>query len=292
MTTIDAVLGTEQRISEIVGSLDSIATLPEVVARINEVIHDPRSTAVQLHRILSHDPALVSRLLKLVNSSFYARAHEITSVERAIVMLGFETVHHLAIAATMGQLFKNIKLCDGFSARDVWTHSVGVAVVARQIGKLSAPEMAEEAFLAGLVHDVGILVELQVCPDKLRTVCERAMVQRGRFSAIELDVIGVDHQELGAALAEKWGFPPGCRAVARHHHHPALAEEPWKMITAIVHAADTLCCQECVGFDLTAAHQLADETAFQGLVPLEAIEGAKEAMDELVHEAIRVFVTQ
>jgi len=288
--TLDTALGTQQRISDIVGELDTIATLPEVVAKITQTINDPTSTAAQLHHIISHDPALVSRLLKLANSSYYARSSEITSVERAITLLGFETVHHLTLAATMGQLFKNIKLCQGYTARDLWTHSIAVAATAKEMAKHTDQTMADQAFLAGLVHDIGLLVLLQVCPDKLQTVCERAKLEAALFNIIELDVIGVDHQELGAALAERWGFPQVCRAVARHHHHPALAEPQWQTITALVCVADALCCQEGIGFSLTAASQLPDQPGFIGLVQLSTIQHASENLRQIVDPAIHTFI--
>ncbi|HEX2973873.1 MAG TPA: HDOD domain-containing protein [Tepidisphaeraceae bacterium] len=287
--SIDTVLGTQERIAEIIGNLDSIATLPEVVARITSTVNDPRSTPGDLYHIISHDPSLVAKILKLVNSSFYSRASEIHSVERAITLLGFETIHHLAIAATMGQLFKNVKLCDGYTAKDLWTHSIAVAAAAREMAKLTYPELSEEVFLAGLVHDVGMLVALQVRPEKLRTVCERAKTDSTSFTGIELAVTGVDHQELGAALARKWGFPPACRIVARNHHYPMLADEPWRPIAAIVHAADALCCQAGIGFDLTAKNELADEAGFQGLVPFSAIEHVSENLRSLVDPAIQMF---
>jgi putative nucleotidyltransferase with HDIG domain len=283
------VLNTQERIEQLVGNLDTIATLPEVVARITATVNDPNSTAADLHRIISHDPALVTRLLKLVNSAFYARSTEIDSVERAVVLLGFETVHHLAIAATMGRLFKGVKICEGFTARDLWNHCIAVAVVAREMARQIRQETADEVFLAGLVHDVGILVSLQVCRGRLRQVCEKAKAQSMPFSMLELDVIGVDHQELGAALASRWGFPHACRIVARYHHHPSLADGQWQTAAAIVHAADTLCCQAGVGFNLTAVNQMADETAFKGLVPMRVIDSANSHLHELVEPALKIF---
>lgn len=287
--TIEAALETERRINELVGNLDHIATLPEVTARITAVANDPRSTAADLHRVIAHDPALVSRILRLVNSAFYARATEVTSIERAIVLLGFDTVHHLAIAATVGQLFRGVEMCAGYSARDLWTHCIGVAAVARGIARRVCPPMAEEVFLGALLHDVGLLVTLQVCPHKLRRVCELAQADPRSFAMYELDVIGVDHQELGAALAQRWKFPTVCRVAAGHHHHPMLAQDGWQAVAGIVQAADALCCEAGIGFSLTAAGQFADEPFFMGFMPSAVIDEARQRIAEWTGPAIAVF---
>jgi putative nucleotidyltransferase with HDIG domain len=286
---IASITGSQERIAEIIGSLDTIATLPEITTRIIATVNDPNSSAADLHRLISHDPALVSRILKLVNSSFYARAHRVDSVDRAIVLLGFGTVHHLAIAATLGQLFPNVKLCDGFRAKDIWTHSIAVGVTAREIASRICKSMAEEAFLAGLVHDVGLLAILEAQPEQLRQICTAAKTQPTPFGTLELGVVGVDHQELGAALAKRWGFPPACRAIAGAHHNPSLADDEWQTLAAVVHVADTLCCSERIGFYLTACTQLPDEMAFKGLVPLSVVESTRDHLHELVAAALRIF---
>lgn len=287
--TIEKALGTDERVAQLVGNLDSIATLPEVTVQITEVVNDPDSTATDLHRIISHDPSLVSRILKLANSSLYARRYKVDSVERAIVLLGFEAVHNLAITATIGQLFKHVSLSGDYSARDLWTHSVAVAAAAREIARRIRPGLAEQAFLAGLMHDVGLLAELQVCPKKLDAICEATKCVNASFVAIELEQIGCNHAEIGAALAQRWRFPETCRVAAAYHHYPSLAEPEYRQMAAIVYVADTLCCHDAIGFDLTANQQLPDTVGFAGLVPLDVIEWAQENLPELISDAILLF---
>ncbi len=287
--SIETALTTNERIAELVDNLDSIATLPEVAARITGIVNDPKSTATDLHRIIAHDPALVSKILKLVNSSLYARRYKIDTVERAIVMLGFESVHNLAISATVGQLFSHAIISDDFTARDLWTHSVAVAAASREIAKRICKPMAEQAFLAGLIHDVGLLVELQVCPGKLRQICRLARETLAPFSSLELEIIGCNHAELGGALASRWGFPEFCRAAAAYHHYPSLAEPEQRQIVSIVYTADTLCCNDAIGFDLTARQQLQDAASFDGQIPLEVIQEAEENLPHYVSDALLMF---
>src|SRR5947199_2956752 len=125
----------QTRVMEAVKKVNTIATLPEVTARIIKTVEDPKSTASQLHKIVSHDPALVTRILKVVNSSFYGLPGQIGSIERAIVLLGLNAVKNIAVAASLGQLFRGAKLCEGFTAKDLWTHCIGVGIVARSLAK-------------------------------------------------------------------------------------------------------------------------------------------------------------
>ncbi|HEX8340509.1 MAG TPA: HDOD domain-containing protein, partial [Tepidisphaeraceae bacterium] len=140
------------------------------------------------------------------------------------------------------------------TAKDLWTHCLSVACVSREIVKLAKLPLADEAFLAGMIHDVGVLVSLQTWPEPFRAVCEKAYVG-GRFIELETNIIGVDHQELGRALAAKWQFPASCQMVAAQHHAPVESSDKSRVLVNIVHAADTLCCEASAGFPLTARGQ-------------------------------------
>src|SRR5437868_656284 len=132
-------------VQQAVRKVTTIATLPEVTAKIIATVEDPKSSAAQLHKIVAHDPALVTRILKVVNSAFYGLPGQIGSVDRAIVLLGLNAVKNIAIAASLGQLFRGVKLCKGYTARDLWTHCIAVGVAARELAKQSKLPIAEEA---------------------------------------------------------------------------------------------------------------------------------------------------
>src|ERR687893_1702125 len=121
----------KQYVAEAVKKITAIATLPEVTNKIIATVEDPKASASALHKIVSHDPALVSRILKVVNSAFYGLPGQIGSIERAIVLLGLNAVKNIAVAASLGQLFKGVPICDGFTAKDLWKHCIAVGVTAR-----------------------------------------------------------------------------------------------------------------------------------------------------------------
>jgi HD-like signal output (HDOD) protein len=268
----------------------TIATLPEVTAKIISTVEDPKSTASQLHKIVAHDPALVTRILKVVNSAFYGLPGQIASIERAIVLLGLNAVKNIAVAASLGQLFRGVKLCEGFTAKDLWTHCIGVGVAARDLAKQMKVPVADEAFLAGMIHDLGLLLMLQVNPEQLKQVCERVKTSGGDFCEVEREVIGVDHQLLGAGLAEQWKFPRSCQQVAGNHHKPADIPSDNRLLVGLVYIADTLCCQGNQGFNLTALHQTLDNLDLLDLkIDPALIERTRTNLPELCKGAATLF---
>ncbi|CAA9392198.1 MAG: hypothetical protein AVDCRST_MAG64-1340 [uncultured Phycisphaerae bacterium] len=276
----------QARIAETVKKVTTIATLPEVTNQIIRTVEDPRSTASQLHKIVSHDPALVTRILKVVNSAFYGLPGQIGSIERAIVLLGLNAVKNLAVAASLGQLFRGAKLCDGFTPKDLWTHCIAVGVAARDLARQMKLPMADEAFLAGMIHDMGILVALQVYPEEVRRVCEAAKTGAQGFCDLEREMLGMDHQQLGMALAEQWKFPRSCQLVAGHHHRPGALSEQNRLLVAIVYVADTICCRSKHGFNLTAIGQRLDAAELSDIkLDPAVIERTAANLDELVKTA-------
>lgn len=283
--TVDPQVLVQQSLKKIT----SIATLPEVTAKIIKTVEDPRSSAAQLHQIVSHDPALVTRILKVVNSAFYGLPGQIASIERAIVLLGLNAVKNIAVAASLGQLFRGVKLCEGFTAKDLWTHCIAVAATARELAKQAKMPIADEAFLAGMIHDLGMLVQLQTSPELIRTVCEKAKNEQRNFCEIEREVIGVDHQQLGAGLAELWKFPRSCQLVAGYHHQPdALAGD--RNLVALVHIADTLAGEAAAGFNLTTIGQTVDLSLFPQLpISSELVQRVRDNLPTLVQNAGALF---
>ena len=296
MPTADAIEPqTTKIIREMVKKVATIATLPEVTARIISTVEDPKSSASQLHKIVSHDPALVARILKVVNSAFYGLPGQVGSIERAIVLLGLNAIKNIAVAASLGQLFRGSRLSAEYSAKDLWAHCVAVGLAARDLAQQLKLPIAEEAFLAGMIHDVGILISLQTSPEKLRIVCDRAAAQLKQMDAssspqsfreLEREVIGVDHEQLGMALAEHWKFPRPCQLVAGFHHAPHLLSQSNQVLVGLIYTADTICCQTRHGFPLTAAGQKLDDCDlnFLHLTPA-IIENTRSRLDELVANA-------
>jgi HD-like signal output (HDOD) protein len=276
----------------------NIATLPEVTSRIIEICEDPSSNAQSLKKIVSHDPALATRLLRVVNSAFYGISGQVNSVDRAIVILGFNEVKSIAMASNLGNAFSGVVLEGPFSAKSIWKHCVAVAVCGRELARSSRKlsPRSGEAFLAGLIHDLGLLVHLNLHPKKLGQVCQLAhqQLEKGlipvNFCALERDFIGVDHEQLGQALTELWRFPEVYQQVVGFHHRPKNARSESRDMTQLIYVADTLVSHVDQGFNLTAKSQQWDEAELP-VIGLDSERLSKVAMSlpAQVEEASAIF---
>ncbi len=235
-------------ITSAMNEISHIATLPEITIKIIELVEDPDSTAADLHKIIANDPALCSRVLKVVNSAFYGLPGQIGSINRAIVLLGLNAVKNIAIAASLAKLFRGGRVCPQFSARDLWTHSIAVAATVKLLADKLKLGLADEAFLAGLMHDIGIMVEMQAFRGKLSEVFEYQKANNCDFLVAEQHIIGTDHQELGKALCEKWKFPRTFAFVTGYHHRPQALETDSRLLTSLVYVADVLAARQQIGY--------------------------------------------
>lgn len=243
-------------VNKALSRVGDIATLPAVTVKIIELVEDPKSTARDLHEVIKTDPALSTKVLKVVNSAFYGLPGQIANVDRAIVLLGLSAVKNIAIASSIARLFKGERITDQFNAADLWKHSVAVGVCSRSLARAmgNKPE-AEEVFLAGLIHDLGILIERQAFGEDLGKVILRAATGEDVYLECERQVFGADHQLFGAALATKWKFPRHLRAVIGYHHDSSRVAAEMQSVVALVQVADILCCQRKIGFYLSASDQ-------------------------------------
>ena len=240
--------------NEIAGKTIEIETLPEVTVRIIEVVQDPRSTAHDLHRIVSNDPALSARVLRVVNSAFYGLPGQIGSIDRAIMLLGLNAVKNIAIAASLTKMFKDSTPCDDFSGKDLWTHCVAVGAANKLITCAIGLALPDEAFLAGLIHDLGLVALIQCYSNRIPEIVNH--VKAGiPFRQAEEKIIETNHQEIGMALTAKWKFPRSFHYVAGYHHNPLDLAKENRLLAAVTHISDILCAGKSLGLSLTVEKQ-------------------------------------
>ncbi len=240
-------------IDSAIKGISHIATLPEITIKIIELVEQPTSTAQDLHKVIANDPALCSRILKVVNSAFYGLPRQIGSINRAIVLLGLNAVKNIAIAASLTKLFRGGELCPNFSARDLWVHSIGTAACSKLICDTLKIGLPDEAFLAGLIHDIGMMVEVQALREQLVQVFDQLEfdgegVPQQDMRELERQVIGADHCAFGAALCETWKFPKSFAFVTGHHHNPMELPGGSRALTSIVYIADRITGEAGYGF--------------------------------------------
>ena len=236
--------------------VNSLPTLPAIAIEAIRLMEGERSNFHSIAELLKNDQVLASRILHYANAAYIGAQRKITSISRAISLLGFNTVRSTILSVSIfdcfsGQLAKKKQK----SLVNFWLHSVGVAATARILAeKLGFPE-PEEAYIAGLIHDLGKLVIYLEKPDKFQQVCD-AIDEQGSYSKLdtlpidlEKIILDTDHVETGKALAEWWGFPEDIGRVMWLHHQPSyetiMPEE--KELPKLIRFADVLCVTHNVG---------------------------------------------
>ena len=269
-------------VADAVRDISHIATLPEITVRIIETVEDPDSTAHDLHLIIANDPALCARVLKVVNSAFYGLPGQIGSINRAIVLLGLNAVKNIAIAASLARLFRGGRLSPNFAAKDLWAHSITVGATTKLLAEKAGLRLADEAFLAGLMHDIGLMVEMQTLRPKLIEVIEGSGGEdTPSFIEQEQRIIGADHQDFGKGLCEAWKFPRSFACVTGHHHAPLTLDREMRTLTTLVHIGDILAARSGIGYTGTVAeHTVSRDVLADAELTQEQIDHVSEQIPE------------
>lgn len=219
-----------------------ISSLPSVHDRIMRALNDQRSGAADLESAISSDPPLAMRTLRLANSPYYTVGRRIDSIRAAVLILGFEAIRSLALAATVARLFHRRFEHPVYCRQDLWHHSAAVGVCCRMIAKrLGVPEI-DTAFVCGLVHDIGVVIEDQYHHDAFVHALDRVARMRCRLTDAELYVFDADHTRTGAALARQWQLSPSVRSSIAWHHTPEMCTDTDVLaLVAVLHLSDLLC---------------------------------------------------
>ncbi len=231
-----APLSTEDVVRRVV----EISTLPQAAMRVIEVVSDPEAGASELKAVVESDPALSARLLRVINSASSGMRTKVTNLQQAISFLGFNQVRNLALTASVGEIFKSEASIGSYTRAGLWRHMVSVGIAARLIASRCALAEFEDAFLAGLLHDLGIVIIDQVAHDHFVAVME-SLDPDETLEAVERRLIGFDHAELGAELAAAWQFPELIQQTMRWHHDSARVAGPVADLVACVEIANTVC---------------------------------------------------
>ncbi len=219
--------------------IDEIPTLPAVVSACLDELHDPQSNAQRVADLMLADVGLTARALRLVNASIFALSREVTSLSHAIALLGSARLEEIILSVTLPQLFG--KGPSGTLVKRIWEHSFATAFMAREIAVRAGYARPADAYIAGLMHDMGLMVAARCLPAPMRDFLKTAGDDAAWNLAAEHDALGADHTEVGLALADHWGFPDVVRESIRHHHAPADHGDT----VAIIHVADR--CAESSG---------------------------------------------
>ncbi len=222
----------------LISEIKELPTLPQVAVTLMDLLDDPSTSAPEINRVMARDPALAGKILKLVNSAYYGLSNKVSSLNQAIVILGFKTVKSVALSASVMGLFKGPQGAGCFDRALFWKHSIACACVARLAADRTKGFDPETAFSAGLLHDIGKLVLAHHLPAKADEIVETAVDGKMSFLEAESRVIETSHPEIGQWLAATWSLPDELVESIGSHHDLASATN--RQITAVILFADYL----------------------------------------------------
>jgi putative nucleotidyltransferase with HDIG domain len=212
--------------------IQSLPTLPPIVARLNQMVEDEDVTALQLGLVIEKDQVLTSKLLKMVNSSFFGFPQRISTVPNAIVLLGFNVIKTLIVSSSIFEVMQS-------SDVGLWEHSLGCATAAGILAKRLKIKNPEEVSTAGLIHDLGKIVIRSEIPEEYARIKEAVRNREIPMREAEIEFLGIGHGEIGGWLSQQWNLPARLVQAIEYHHHPEDAPE-YREIAGIVHFSDTL----------------------------------------------------
>jgi HD-like signal output (HDOD) protein len=210
---------------KLVASIKDLPPMPNVVARILTLLSSADCDIDILNEALSHDPALVARLIKVSNSSLYGGYQDTGSLKQALVRLGMRTTRSLVVAASTRTLFPMDSSRKGLLGRSLWEHAVQSGLAARRVAEFTRRADPDEAFAGGVLHDIGKVIILLNMPEEFSELYQRLEQGAPDSVTVEREVLGFDHVMVGDRLLANWSMPGNLCAVARWHHDPRQAGE-------------------------------------------------------------------
>lgn len=232
------------RSKDIADKLGDLPTLPSIVYELSRIINDPMSSTSDVEKIMAGDQSLTTKVLRLANSAYYAIPGGVSSLQRAIGYIGFDTIHQLVLSTSIIQVL-DAKTSAHFDLNKFWKHAIGTAMAAETTARFVHFRTPADLFTCGLVHDIGKVALCTIAPDVFQQVLEYAKSEDVTIAEAEVRLGAPRHATVGRDLAIKWRLPRVIQATAQHHHHPDLGlrgslSSEMNLVVDIVYLANLL----------------------------------------------------
>lgn len=272
-----------------------VPALPEVVNQIILLLGQPNASASEIAKLISYDPGLTSRVLRMVNSAAYGFQRQVSSIQHGIMILGFNTVRGLVLSASIFKLLKGDARAVGFDAKAFWAHSLLTAMLANRICDLYELKQRDEAFSAGMLHDVGKLVLSQYFGKEytplLAAAARQTLALHGsNYLGLERQMLGLTHVDIGLSLASKWKLPTTLSETIAHHHHPEKAEHFPDLVYTVA-LANELAVQLQTDRTITVAGLSTDIREFFSIEADSDLEFLSNQVDTILEQLAEVLKT-
>jgi len=256
-------------------SIHDVPTLPAIALRAVEISNDDDSSAKELAEFIGQDQALTTTLLSITNSAAFGLPGKVATVDRAVVIMGFSKVRALVLASATANFFSGESDC--LDRASLWRHSIGTATAARLLAKGEAGINPEAAYIAGLLHEVGVVILDRYFHDALKAAVSEAHSRRSTIDAALRNILGIDQFKVGGYLAQRWHLPTGLATSIGMHNSPPIADGNAQVI-AIVHVASMIADACKMNYEPFSAHKPISANAIQllSITPIKVQSTADE----------------
>ncbi|TSA06426.1 MAG: HDOD domain-containing protein [Deltaproteobacteria bacterium] len=231
--------------------IEQLPPFPMVINQVLSMIEDPNATLADLAKVILNDPSLTGNILRATNSAYYGFPGKISTVSHAVSLLGLNEVKNLALSLPINDAFFTKNRSFGLDQTDLWVHSLSVGFCVRKIGERVGYPLLEEAFVAGLLHDIGKNLLNDVFPERFDQALHRAEEQQRSLVDIEQELLTISHATIGSWLAQHWKLPDTLTTAIQNHHQPLATisdEDTGIRLEAIIFLADFLAKFLSLGF--------------------------------------------
>ena len=251
-------------IESLAEEIDHLAPVSNVAVKVMALLDDPDCGMSDLSDIIRHEPALTANVLKLANSSYFGLPSKIDDAKQAIVYLGMSQVVELVLLAACAKSFAVV--CDGYGlgAGELWQSAVSAAIVANDLAQIKGLKHTSPVFTGALLRDIGKVVLHQYVNNAIEPILERVKSQGLTFRQAERQVLGFDHNQVGAMIVRHWHFPPALPCIIGSYHTPFEAEGCF-LEASIVYLADAVCRKLGIGLGVDGASYSEDERVARSL---------------------------
>jgi len=232
---------------EIIKSIKKLPTLPIIFEKILETIDDPRSSANELQEIIKNDQSITAKILNMANSAYYGYSKRVSSLSRAVVILGFDMVKNIALSVSIFSMFPYKNSKSYFDKEKFWLHAIACGYLGKMIAEKTNYYEPDKAFIACLLHDIGKVVLDSYFGDDYHKAMKIKAKENISIREAEEKVIDLDHTEVGYFLGEKWDFPDELLSAIRYHHYPAEAPQQYSSLTYLTYLTNIICQEEKIG---------------------------------------------
>jgi HD-like signal output (HDOD) protein len=279
--SIERTAENQQRIKKMVSRIKDLPPLPTLVSKALQMLADPETPSEEIEEVIGQDQALVAKLIKVGNSALYGGLQKVTTLRQVLTRLGLKTTRNIVLTASTRSYFLKNRKGMRVWGQFLWQHSVESGLAARRIAETIHYPDPEEAFIGGLVHDIGKLIILMLFPELYKEILKVKKVNQMASKTSETRVIGSDHEQIGRLLMDQWNMPDSAKSCAEYHHR-CRESETHSGLVAVVAYADYLSRK----FGANPESLLADDQAYaqDAAAILKITDAAQAALAEAVLE--------